>query len=335
MVPIVKMLKSLVVVLICTGSLLAEITIDLSDKILKVKNLQFYPDDSKGFALYDDGEEQLKFFDWNFKLTRRIPLKKGEGPAEIKQDISALVVLDKNSIALNEFFDDNINLYNFDGTLTGTLPFRIRARAFFKKGNRLIAINFNFQKGGKDAFLAKIFDIKTHKTIRTIKLKEPIRWPDEYKNSEFFLGNKGHFAVGEDNTIYMLMGAHDTLYIIEEDGTISGKVKLPNKARIDKKKTIKDDSGKEMFVTSYLHSHFNMNRAGDCIYICYYRCLKRKAGFPDKFRLIVQKVLPDRSVKEKVFEQKRFRVIGGHKGMVYFFNADDYTVTGVHESEWK
>lgn len=330
-----KLIFSLTILLLTTFYLSASVKIEFSDKILKMQEFRFYPLDSKGFALYDDGEEHLKIFNWGFQETARIPLKKGEGPGEIKGKIAALCILNQKKMLLNLSFEKNIRVYDWNGKHIDTLPIKLPVRQFFNKGNRVIAINNNFDKESKTTFFAKILDNKTLAAVTDIRLKEKIEWPEEFSNADIYLDDKGYFATGKNNHIIMMLGSLDLLYEIDEHGNIISKMKLPHRSRVDKKTLIKNGKGEEITFTQYLHSYYDMNKAGDSIYICYYKCLRRKPGSPDKFQLYVLKILPDNSVKEKVFDQKLFYIIGGHNGMVYFFNADDYNVTGVHEKEWK
>jgi len=60
-------------------------TIDISDLLLKVQEPAMFHDLGKeGFAIYDIGEEKLKFFSWDLKLIRGMEIKKGEGPGGLR-----------------------------------------------------------------------------------------------------------------------------------------------------------------------------------------------------------------------------------------------------------
>ncbi len=66
-------------------------TIDLSEAIMKVNmpNI-FNPIGKEGFAVFDSGDQQLKFFNWRFKCEQTMPLTLGEGPGEIKMRLQSV-----------------------------------------------------------------------------------------------------------------------------------------------------------------------------------------------------------------------------------------------------
>lgn len=311
--------------------------IDLSDHILKIDNLEFFPIAQGGFALYDDGDEHLKLFNWRFQMFKKIPLKKGEGPGEMNGHISALCITESDTIILNLSYDNTIRIYDLSGKQQGELSIRMQAGRIHLNGGKAIILNNNFDKSPDNRMLiAKIINTRDLRPYKDIVITNPHKLPKEFVNYDIFIGNKIQFSPGKENNLFLLFQSQDVLYEFDFQGNLKSRTDLPYHTEIEKNTQVTDKSGKQSInYIQYLHSYYNIQRAGESVYLCYYKCLERKPGAPDKFALHVLKILPDKSIREKVFHDKLFYIIGGHQKMVYFFDANDYKVTGINEDEWK
>ena len=304
--------------------------IDLSEKIMKIKNEIFFRFGERGFGFYDWGDGKLKIFNWNFEVESAIKITIGEGPGEIKPFIfNACLFEDK--IFLNGYMETKINVYSKDGKFINTLSLDITPRKIIHQRDKLYVFNALFFTKTSSPLFAKIIDPVSGKTLKTINLKSKYGVSKEYEGAPGIAQRLLDFDVN-NNELYLLSRSQDLLFEIDENGNLIKEIKLPYKFLM-KYRTQKDGTNTVVTLSMYdLYTDFKALK--NETYACFLKTIKydEKTG-ESVFKTYLVKISKNGNLSQKVFNGD-LRILGEHQGILYLFNFDDYHVITLKLNEW-
>lgn len=307
-----------------------EDSIDLSDKLLQPRHIILYPFGDEGFGFYDYGDNIFKIFDWNFNIRNKIPIKKGEGPGEVRRLIIT-ACLHKDKLLLIPWLENKMFVFSRKGPFIKNVQLDIFPRKMVNVNNRIYVFNSRFSGKGSPPLLAAIIDPESGRKIKEILIKErllPVETGDELE----LAGLGSYFDIGENNKIYLLAGRNNTIFEIDETGKCSWEISLPYKER--EKRWQEEIDGKMELVISSLDFYIDMKIIKNIPYVCFYKTIKKgKTSGEDIYQTYVIKVLKNGKHQNKIFDGT-YGILGENNGKLYLFNHDDYKVVPVKLSEW-
>jgi hypothetical protein len=322
-------LFGLLILMVIPGFIFADVSIDLSDKLLKIDDALHNFDD-KGFGFYDQGSNTFKIFDWDFKIKNEIPIKAGEGPGEVRRTIRT-ACLYKDKLLVCQADDNKISIFTREGKYYKDLILNIYPRKIMNIRNMVYIFNSRFCAAEKSPLLALIIDPDSGKTIKEVRLIEQI--VEAKSGEEKALTAMGsYFAVGETNHIYLLLRYENTLYEIDENGKCILKTPLPYKWRERRRTEMRD--GNRVLVVSNLDLFWDMKIIQNTIFACFFKTIKEGNTSKENIcETYVIKLYRNGKHSEKIFTGL-VRILGEANGNLYLFNRDDYQATQVKLSEW-
>jgi hypothetical protein len=310
---------------LCSGMLIFSLsTIDLSEKILKIKNQRPNDFGDKGFGVYDWGEKKYKIFDWTFKIVESFPITIGEGPGEIKPYVfNAFIYNDK--VYVNGHLSRGINVYSKKGKFLNSISIDFTPRSILFHGNKIYIFNSTVISPTKSPFV-QILNADTGKQVNAIHLKSKIPKPKDMDDdvSMYFI----HYDIGSDNLIYMLHAMDNSILIIDEDGNIIKKIKLPHEPRI--KQTITKDGANVNVGLDTLDFYSDIKCSKDGVYLTFFKTDKIIENSKDgSIELVIKTYLvkwgKNGKFTEKIFDGD-FIFLGAQNDTIYLFNREEYYV---------
>ncbi len=300
--------------------------IDFSEEILKLSAYHFNYLGKSGFAAYDDGDKKLKFFNWQFKKTNEITIRKGEGPGEFKQDIG-FACFSRDKIYVNGIFEKKIKVFDTSGNHLKSFPIDIFPWAMTLKDGNLYMVNYAItpnDTSGKSVF-TEIVEPDSGKVTGRIFLKDNLYdAKDVMKGLKGLNGQWNMYDVDEKGMIYMLVSPVNTLFLIDNEGKIKKRIRLPFPHDM---KVRKVKNGENVSVMIDIRGWYkDMKFIDGNAYACYVKQVsKEKVTGKINCNTIAVKV--DESDKISFKEVEGYcLIIGCHKGILYLFNTDDYTI---------
>jgi hypothetical protein len=303
----------------------------MSEMLLKVNEPAVLHDlGENGFAVHDAGEENLKFFDRNFKMIKAIPLKKGEGPGEIKDSISS-VFLKGDKVYLLGFMEKRLKVFSRNGEFVKDISLDLLPRDMVFYRGKLYVFNLRVNATEDSFLLGKIVEPGTGKSIKDIFIKEKLLSSEVLGGNASLLGFASTFDVG-DNNIYLLISSANILFEINEDGKVVRRVELPYKERKEVRSVKNGD--KVNMVMSVLDWYPDMRVIKNNVFVCFLKHLKKdKKTGSDIYRTHVIKVLKDGRFSEKILPGDLV-LIGEYAGNLYLFDNENYHVVSMKTGEW-
>jgi hypothetical protein len=304
--------------------------VDLSEKILQVKDSVAFRFGDEGFGFYDGGDGKLKVFNWNMEITRAIPVQIGEGPGEIKPFIFN-ACMTKDTFILNGYLEKRINIYDKKGKFTKSFFIDFSPRKIIYREDRLYAFNSTFFDRKENTVLVKTIDPSTGEPIKTICLKDKIDLFKKYKSYSDVSQRLFDFEVKGDNFL-ILDKAGSRILEYNEDGKLVKKISLPYEFRMDMTEQV---SGENRFVVlSMLDMYTNFIVVRDHIYACFMKSLKydkeKRAWI---IKTLVIKLKENGKHTERVFDGDLV-IFGVYKDSLYLFDFNDYKITICRFSDW-
>ena len=307
-------------------------TVDLSGKLLKIQEpVMLYDLDDHGFAVYDLGENEIKIFNWDFKVINRFPLKKGEGPGEIKNIVAAACIV-KGKIYVAGLFEKKIIVFNPNRKLEREIPLDFMQRDLFYRDGKLYSLNLSINAGEESFNLGKIIDPLSGKPVKDIFLKSKLITPKSLDGNPLLIGLSSTFDVGSNGKVHMLISSANLLVSINDKNQLEYSMELPYKER----KTIQTvkSGDEEVQELSVLDWYTDMRAFDDAVYVCFLKTVKEDVKSGGKtYQTVVIKILTGGKFFEKVFDGDCV-IIGKHRGYLYFFNCREYKVIPIKLSEW-
>jgi len=330
----IKYLNRLFIVLLIM--ILASLTyavdnnIDLSEKIIKIKNEIIFRFGERGFGFYDWDDGKLKIFNWNFEVESAIKITIGEGPGEIKPFIFN-GCLSKDKIFLNGYLEKKINVYSMEGKFINTLLLDITPRKIIQHRDRLYLFNASFFKTNGSPLFAIMIDPVSGKKIKTIYLKSKCGVAKEYEDAPDIAQRLLDFDVS-DNGLYLLSRSQDILFEIDENGNLIKEIKLPYKFRM--KYTTQKDGTDTVVTLSMYDLYIDFKVIKNEIYVCFLKTIKYDEQTREAvFKTYLVKVSKNGNFSQKIFNGK-FKILGENQGVLYLFNVEDYQVIPVKLNEF-
>ena len=309
----------------------AKETIDISDLLLKVQEPAMFHDLGKeGFAIYDIGEEKLKFFSWDLKLIRGMKIKKGEGPGEIKSFILSAFLLGKK-LHLLAFMDNKIDIYDEKGSFLKSIKIDFIPKEMVYCMSKLHIFKLSFNAGEESFLLGKLINPENGETIKDIILKHRLASSKTLGGNPALLGLSSNFDVAENGNIFLLISSANVLIEVDENGKLIRRTDLPYKERKEVK-SIKDGDKVET-VMSILDWYHDMRAFGNYAYTCFLKHIKKDKYGSNVYQTHVMKILEGKKYTEKIIDGN-FVFIGENKGKVFLFNTDDYQIVSFNLNEW-
>ncbi len=308
-------------------------TIDMSESLLKIQSPAiFYDLGKKGVAAYDVGDKMMKFFDWDFKPVSRFPIAKGEGPGEAKSFIASTCIVD-GKIYILVSFDNNIKVFDQQGKFEKEILLEAAPRDMFFKNGGLYLPNLRINPTGDSFLLGTIVDPLTGKKTKDISLKERLISPDSVDGGPIMIGMASTFDVGNDGSIYFLNSSVNLLAAIDSSNRVKYKIDLPYKERTLRQ--VVKENGEDVLYLSTLDWYPDMRAFDDAVYVCFQKTVKTGNKNDERtYQTVVIKVSNKDEFSEKAFDGQ-CSIIGQHKGNLYLFNSDEYTVIPVKLSDWQ
>ncbi len=307
-------------------------TIDMSEVLLKIQDpVILYDLGDKGFAVNDVGEAKLKILNWEFKLINQFPLKRGEGPGEIKNFVSSACFVD-DKIFLLGFFGQKIKVFNRNGIFEKEIPLDFTPKDLFFKNGKLYLLNLSINASEESFSLGRIIDPLSGKKIKDISLKNKLVTPKTLGGNPILIGMSSTFDVGKDGNIYILVSSANLLISVNTNNQLEYKIDLPYKER----KTIQTEKKgeEENIVLSVLDWYTDMRAYDDGVYVCFQKTVKKDDKTGEKtYQTVVLKLLKTGKFSEKIFAGNCV-IIGRYKGYLHLFNSEEYKIIPVKLNEW-
>lgn len=302
-------------------------SIDLSENLLKVKlpNI-FHQLGNNGFAVFDIGAKQLKFFNWQFEILQSMPLLIGEAPGEIKNRLQGVCTIGSN-IFLIGLYEMKLNVYNKSGSYLKSLPMDIMPIAMIPNQDKLYIFNMRFSVKKESPVLCKVFSTRTNTFEKDITLKENLHLEKSYEGDVEMVGRSSRFAVTND-IIYLLNGSAGVLLALKKDGKVLSRTALPYPERTEFSK-------KDNVVTfNNLDTYMCLKTIGNDVYTCLSKNMgkNQKEGYMI-YETHVIKFLARGKYSEKILPGE-FVFIGDHEDTLYLFNMDDYFAESIKIRNW-
>ncbi len=307
--------------------------VDMSEEFLKIQqSVMFYDLGDDGFAAYDIGDGSLKVFSWDCTLKQRIPIKKGEGPGELKSSIASVCLVD-GKFYIAGFFENKICIFNRNGKFEKDLKVDFSAKEIFFHHDKLYLLKLNLLKDNNGICLGKFADPVSGKASQDICLKGEKVTADSIGVNSFMARMSSTFEVSKNGNIHLLVSSASLLVTIDRQFKVIRKITLPYKERI-LSRTIKNGD-EDQSVMSVLDWYPDVRAFEDDLYICFSKTVKRdpETGKGD-IHTIVIKVDPAGKTSEKEIEGDQI-IIGRNKGVLYLFNTEEYVLSMVKTSDWK
>lgn len=305
-----------------------EISIDLSENLLKVDQPEmFYYLGEQGFSVFDAGAKQLKFFNWDFKNTRSMPLLIGEAPGEIKQWLRATSCFGPN-IYLIGAAEKQLKIYTNSGSYLKSIPLDIMPLFMTVYQNKLFIFNLYFAAQQKEpTVLCKVYCPNTGLFETDILLKQHLPLEKAYEGNIEMIGRSTSFGIGT-NSIYLVNGAAGVLIELNWAGKIISTKKLP----YPEKTEIKKENGAT--IINNLDVYIDMRVNGTDVYATFLRNMgkDKKDGYTI-YKTHVLRIPQKGKFSEKIIDGCCV-LIGVHKGMLYLFNTDDYVASSIKMVGW-
>ncbi len=314
----------------------ADETVDLSENLLKTSDpATFHNFGNNGFAIFDEGDQKLKFFNWSFKLINSFPISRGEGPGQIMQTVlSAEVINDK--IYLIGLMENKIKVFDKKGTFLNSFNLDMLPKKMVIQDNQLLLFSMRLNAGEDSFLLGKVINPVNGTVIKNITLTGKLVSEKLFDGNPAMIGLSSLFDVAENKKIYILVSAASTLCEIAENGSLLQKVKLPYKERKDIRTV--ERNGETKTVLSILDWYIDMKVIKNTVYACFLK----EAGKDSKtgqsiFDTHVLKIknFNDGKHSEKVFANGSYVIIGENKGKIYLFDTYEYKVVASPLSEWR
>ncbi|MDQ1353282.1 MAG: hypothetical protein QG657_3588 [Acidobacteriota bacterium] len=301
----------------------SQVPIDLSEKIMKIKGQYPVNFEDQGFGVYDWGEKKYKIFDWNFNIVQSFPIAIGEGPAEVKPYVYNSFIFNEK-VYVNGFLSRVISIYSYKGAFAGSLSLDITPHRILLHNKNIFVLNSAVIDSPTLPFV-QVLDIDTGKKLKEIRLKSPIPKPKDLGHtiSMYFI----HYDIGADELIYMLHALDNSLVIIDMDGNIVKRLKLPHEARINYNAS--KDGNNVMVTLDTLDFYHDIAYSKNGIYLSFLKTEKIGETLSDwVFKTYLVKWSNNGKFQEKVFDGDLV-ILGEYKNTLYLFNRDEYTLLPV------
>lgn len=317
-------MKFLTMVLLCIFTLnLQAVNFDDFVENEMTQPHSFFNFQEKGFGFLDNGDEQLKIFNWNFEKLYSISIKKGQGPGQLKNGRVATVFLLKENVLVVPQLDKNLLLFSKNGKFLKNvnidfLPlggFYINNKAYIFDGS----INFENEK----TVIAHEFDIKTMKIIKKIEVKGMKKEKNEFSKQ---LGNvvvtviSAKLTMTNKNDFIIIDTQNGRIFKTNENGKIISKTNLPNKQsfKIKKGDSISIAMIREKVFSSAIS---NLNK-------CYMTFIKNADDEDKANTLILNTDFNKVSILNEL--SGKWIIIGVNNHKLYIFNDIDYEIKTIN-----
>lgn len=301
----------------------SQVPIDLSEKIMKIKGQYPVNFEDQGFGVYDWGEKKYKIFDWNFNIVQSFPIAIGEGPAEVKPYVYNSFIY-KDKVYVNGHLSRVINIYSYKGAFAGSLSLAIAPHRILLHNKNIFVLNSAVIDSPTLPFV-QVLDIDTGKKLKEVHLKSSIPKPKDlgYTISMYFI----HYDIGADELIYMLHALDNSLLLIDMDGNIVKRVKLPHEARVHYNAS--KDANNVMVTLDTLDFYQDIGYSKNGIYLTFLKTEKLGETVSDSVvKTYLVKWSNNGKFQEKVFDGDLV-ILGEYKNTLYLFNRDEYTLLPV------
>ena len=308
----------------------AQTRIDLSEKIIKIKNDQYNRFEDKGFGFYDWSDGKYKIFNWNFEIEKTIPITLGEGPGEVKPRIFNACII-RDQILINGYLDRRINTYGLNGKFIKTFTIDFTPRTILYHQGKIYIFNAMFFETEGSPVFARIVDPVSTKTINDIHISDKNIISKKFAGSADVAQRLFRYDINEKGNIYLLDIAECTLLEIDETGKLVKKTRLPHKFNM---KTSSVKKGTNVFITLAMDDlYLGLKQIKNSVFFNYQKTIKKDIEKGNTIQTYIVKLNGDGKISQKNFDGDLV-ILGDHQGYLYLFDFSDYQVTQVKLSEW-
>jgi len=308
----------------------AQTRIDLSEKIIQIKNYHYNRFEEKGFGFFDWSDGKYKIFNWNLEIEKIIPITIGEGPGEVKPWIYNVCIL-KDSILMNGSLDRRINIYDLNGKFIKTFTIDFTPRTILYHRDKLYIFNAMFFENEGSPVFVRILDPASLKTIKDIRISDINIRPKKFENNNTITQRLFRYDINEKDNIYLLDIAECTLFEINETGKLVKKTRLPHKFKM---KTSYAKQGTNISITLAMDDmYLGLKPVKDSVFLNYRKTISKDIEKGDTVQTYIEKLNSDGKISQKTFDGE-LDILGDHQGFLYLFDFSDYQVIPVKLSEW-
>ncbi len=328
--PVLKSVLLVLFLLLASHIVAENTTIDLSEKIFKIHQGHVIDLGAVGFGLYDPGDQQFKVIDWDINVVKKISLPFGEGPSETKMGVGTACAAADGQIIINGFNEQKIMHFNRAGKLRKSYRAGFFPRYVCCYGNRLLIFNDAIDLGSTDIVFMEIYNTgsgQLEKAVRFQQAPEPGEAKIEYGFKSLTI------RLDKEGNIYILNGKLQSIYKIDLDGNLLGKIPLPAKDYVKATRF-----SKKLIVTQHIKSYSGMVIYKGTIYTL---LLDLSDGYNTKIKPL-DKTYRGRLFKLEMdgrFKERRvtgfYNLIGFHNGTLYLCDLKEYKVLPVKLSDFR
>lgn len=325
-----RMLFCFLIALVLSLDSYGEDSIDLSEKLVKIKNIVAFKFGSQGFGFYDYGAKSFKIFDWKFNIVNEVPLIRGEGPAEIKNDV-ATACLYKDQLLIIPMNQKKIMIFFKKGQFIRDLKLDISPRQVLNLNTDVCILNGRINLSDELPLVAKIINPVSGLTLKEIRFKKKLEG-SKNKDDIWLSGLMTFFDIDESNNIYIFRGFEHSIYEIDESGKCTWEITLPYIYR-EKRWQVQVNGEMEDYISS-LDFYIDFKIVKNAAFVCFYKTIKKgMTSNEDIYQTYVIRVLKNGKQSRKEFNGT-YCILGENNGNLYLFNHDDYKVLPVKLGEW-
>ncbi len=308
----------------------AQTRIDLSEKIIKIKNYCYNRFENTGFGFYDLSDGKYKIFNWSFEIEKTIPITLGEGPGEVKPWIFNVCIL-KDSILMNGYLERRINIYDLNGKFIKTFTIDFTPRTILYHRDKLYILNALFFETEGSPVFARIIDPVSLKTIKDVRITDKKIIVKKYDENSTISRLLFRYDINEKGNIDLLDIAESTLFEIDESGKLINRTRLPHRFNM---KTSYAKQGTNVSITLAMDDlYLGLKPVNDSVYLNYKKTISKDLEKGDTVQTYIEKLNNDGKISQKIFDGE-LDILGDHQGFLYLFDFSDYQVTPVKLSDW-
>lgn len=292
----------------------------IENEIIQPQN--FFSFQEKGFGVFDTGDNQIKVFNWKFEKLFAIPLKKGQGPGQLKNQYVATVLLIKENVLVIPQFDKKLLLFSKKGKFLKDIKTDFSPSGGFYVNDKIYIFDGSISFENEKTVIAHEFDLKTMKMVKNIEVEGMKREKNELSKQ---LGNvvvtgiSAKLTMSEKNCFIIIDTQNGRMFEVNDNGKIMSNLNLPDKQKFKMKKTQK---GNSVSITMVAEKYFSSVES--VFNKCYISFIKNPEDEEKANTLILNSDYKTASVLSNL--KGNWKIIGVNNHKLYIFNKIDYEI---------
>lgn len=324
-----------IIILMLTARLLSgQNFADFREQVLKFEAVNNFGD--RGFGLYDFGEMKYKIFNWQFKAISEIPIKKGEGPGELKYN-SVRACIIGNRLYINPYIDTFIDIFDItSGRYIKRYKTGLLAELFPTSQQKLLLFNKslleNTKNNGKPE-LARIVEPETGIVLKKIHFPVYIDMSKYSADEQEGISDHILFFLDAKDIACILNQKEQRAYFVDFNGQLLSKRDLPGFFDFRVEYARMGDNNIEVHSSTSFYEGFFVS--GNNLIGNYYASSREKSMTEDPGAGYIHFVRPENTYTEMKNKGGRFHLLHGDRDVIYLINQDNYEVSQVKTATLK